>query len=366
MTIGAVTVHPSWEERTLAHDVAVLTLVADAPGFYAPRQADDDGGGRDGADVTPPVVVNHDPSLPITGSGVRVAGYGLISHMWTTTDTEERSVDVRVVAAAPCVASFERAEESTEPEPLSSLLHATMHVCAGVAAGGCDACHGDSGGPLYQSMRMPRLRAGGTGGRPSPPPNATAEEAAAGDDDDDNDDGDGDTNDDDDDTVMVYLLVGLTSFSPGCADTDTPTAYTRLSAYAGWINAVVGAGTGPVRRDGTRVGGPEDGATYSFAPSLVGDGGGGGRPPGGGGGGGGEGARDGEGRDPRREGGGGDDASAGGRRRLSAGAAVGIGVGVTAGVVLVAAAVLGGLRMSGTWRARQAGGGGGGVEAGGG
>ncbi|KAK1869594.1 hypothetical protein I4F81_012067 [Pyropia yezoensis] len=350
--------HPEWEERTLAHDVAVLTLAADAPDFYAPRQAEADGGGGGGGgiDLTPPVVVNHDPAIPVTGSGVRVAGYGLVSHVWSTPDAAERSVDVRVVAAAPCAASFARTETVEESEPLSSLVHASMHVCAGVAAGGCDACHGDSGGPLYQSMRMPRLRRGGS--------------APA----------DGGSPQGENDTVRTYVLVGLTSFSPGCADRDTPTAYTRLSAYAGWIDSVVGAGTGPVRPDGSRVGDPDDTATYSFAPPLddagaggggVGGSGDGGRPSGGGSGDGGSappGGGGGSGQDPRGEGGGDGAAGAssaggdgGGRRPLSAGAAVGIGLGVLGAVVLAVAAVLGGLHLS---RSRRAGGAGGGEGGG--
>ncbi|GAB0497712.1 hypothetical protein MMPV_009049 [Pyropia vietnamensis] len=393
--VVAVATHPNWEERTLAHDVAVLTLAADVPGFYAARQFTVDGhsSGKDGGGVdrTPPVVVNHNPAIPVTGSGVRVAGFGLISHVWKTPGRMERSVDVRVVAPAPCFASFARAEGSEEIEPLSSLLHPAMHVCAGVAAGGCDACHGDSGGPLYQSMRMRRLgkrgpgqvprgggRSAGGDAKSSPPSTTkaattttTAKAAAAtttpnggttADKDDDDDGG----------TVLTYVLVGLTSFSPGCADVDTPTAYLRLSAYAGWIDSVVGQGTGPVRPDGTRVGGPEDTATYSFRPSLDGKGQGrsgrNGRQTDGGGGHGGR-ARESaspsgvEERDRGGERGSDDDSDApstsvgdGSRTILSAGAAVGVGVGVLAAVVLTAVVVLSGVRLARSRLLRGAGG----------
>jgi len=260
LTVIATAAHPRWEPTTLAHDLAVVTLDADAPGYYSGRQTaargggggGNGGGGRGNDDRTPPAVVNHDPAVPAVGSGVRAAGFGITSPAWAlpiapTAADDARTVDVQVVPDAPCVVAFAEAEKADETilwrgPPLATLLHPRMHVCAGVATGGCDACQGDSGGPLYQSALLPRVH--GSGG--------------------DNDTG----RVGDDAPVLTYVLVGVTSFSPGCATAGTPTAYTRLSSYAGWIDSVVGAGTGPVRPDGGRVGGGNDPATYDWAPQM--------------------------------------------------------------------------------------------------
>ncbi|OSX80112.1 hypothetical protein BU14_0058s0023 [Porphyra umbilicalis] len=232
LTVIATAVHPRWEPAKLAHDLAVLTLDADAPGYYSGRQTagrgggggDNGGGGRGNGDRTPPAVVNHDPAVPAVGSGVRAAGFGITSPAWTrpiapTAADDARTVDVQVVPDEPCTVAFAAGEKEDKAllwrgPPLATLLHPRMHVCAGVAAGGCDACQGDSGGPLYQSALLPRVRGSGDG-------NDTGRVG-------------------NDAPVFTYVLVGLTSFSPGCATPDVPTAYTRLSSYAGWIDSRAG------------------------------------------------------------------------------------------------------------------------------
>jgi len=80
---------------------------------------------------------------------------------------------------------------------------AAVHVCAGVPGGGCDACQGDSGGPLYQTIDVARNGS----------------------------------------TVAVPVIVGIVSFSKGCARAGVPGVYTRVSHYASWIDSVVGTST---------------------------------------------------------------------------------------------------------------------------
>ncbi|KAI1286692.1 Trypsin-1 [Halotydeus destructor] len=65
----------------------------------------------------------------------------------------------------------------------------TTMVCAGDQdGGGRSSCHGDSGGPLYQTQN----------GRD--------------------------------------VLIGVTSFGRGCGRNGAPTVYTRVSSYLDWIN----------------------------------------------------------------------------------------------------------------------------------
>lgn len=65
----------------------------------------------------------------------------------------------------------------------------TANICAGVMAGGKDACRGDSGGPLFIKGK----------------------------------------------TYADDVLVGLTSFGEGCARKNTPAGYTNILQYAPWI-----------------------------------------------------------------------------------------------------------------------------------
>lgn len=69
------------------------------------------------------------------------------------------------------------------------------NICAGVLAGGRDACNGDSGGPLIIRGR-----------------NAATDE-----------------------------LVGLTSFGEGCAQKNVPGGYTNVLKYISWIKDTIAA-----------------------------------------------------------------------------------------------------------------------------
>lgn len=68
-------------------------------------------------------------------------------------------------------------------------------ICSGILAGKKDTCQGDSGGPLQQVSK---------------------------------------------DNKCVYEIIGITSFStPTCASINSPSVYTKVSAYLDWIEAKV-------------------------------------------------------------------------------------------------------------------------------
>jgi secreted trypsin-like serine protease len=78
-------------------------------------------------------------------------------------------------------------------------------ICAGVLAGGRDACSGDSGGPLIARGA----------------------------------------------TSAADVMVGITSFGQGCAQKNTPAGYTNVQKYAAWIQSTLAAnGLHPVAPQG--------------------------------------------------------------------------------------------------------------------
>ena len=77
------------------------------------------------------------------------------------------------------------------PDWMGSLYYESIQICAGYAAGGRSTCFGDSGGPL-QCMS--------SDGR--------------------------------------WKLVGLTSFSKGCARPRKPSVFTRVASLVKWINNI--------------------------------------------------------------------------------------------------------------------------------
>jgi len=196
--VESVTEHPEWDRTKdfLQNDVAVVRLVDDAP-TWPP------------AAVPPPlspVYLNHERAVPAVGSGVRAAGYGVGTEGWETLTDGAESVDMRFVPPDACEAAMARLQGPiglTNDGTLVTLALAhdpAVHVCAGVPGGDCDTCQGDSGGPLYQTATMTR---GGA-------------------------------------TVVVPVIVGIVSFSRGCARARVPGVYTRVSAYASWIDGIAG------------------------------------------------------------------------------------------------------------------------------
>jgi secreted trypsin-like serine protease/putative cell wall-binding protein len=133
-----------------------------------------------------------DAALEAAGTTVRLLGWG-----GTTTDQADQTyattlqqADMPIVADSTCAADLDG-------------FSASGMLCAGApeddADGGIDACQGDSGGPLFAT-----------------------------------DDG-------------TRVQVGIVSFGPTCG--QSLTAYTRVSAYADWIESTMAGGVAPVEPD---------------------------------------------------------------------------------------------------------------------
>ncbi len=121
------------------------------------------------------------PALPITANQpLEVAGWGATAEDGATSRSLRKAI-VPYVEHGVC----------NEPSSYNGAVKPSM-LCAGYRAGGVDSCQGDSGGPLV--WRTP----------------------------------DG------------PVLVGVVSFGTGCARKLKYGVYTRVSAYRGWIDRVVG------------------------------------------------------------------------------------------------------------------------------
>lgn len=128
---------------------------------------------------------NWNETVPKTGEFVTTAGFGYISQDWTALPDPNRllRVDVPVVSRTECTATFENVDGS-------------VHICAGYDEGKCDSCQSDSGGPLRYVETL-------------------------------------------EDGRQRQLLVGIVSFGSGCAQSLKPGVYTRVSAFASWINDTI-------------------------------------------------------------------------------------------------------------------------------
>jgi len=123
-----------------------------------------------------PVAINRDDAIPIPGTEVTAYGFG---------DTQEdgefsnrlRKVNVDTFSSYDCFMDY------------GGAVRFDMHMCAGLPDGGKDSCKGDSGGPLLDAT-----------------------------------------------TNVQY---GITSFGVGCARPEYPGVYTRVSAYADWIDRTI-------------------------------------------------------------------------------------------------------------------------------
>jgi trypsin len=124
----------------------------------------------------PLVTLNTDPNLPQDGQAVTVIGFGLTS--------EGGDISVKLLDVEVKTVDFETCNRQ-----LSEMIFPETHICAGVAPGGKDSCSGDSGSPLLDSA-----------------------------------------------TKVQY---GIVSFGVGCARTNSPGVYTRISAFSDWIESFI-------------------------------------------------------------------------------------------------------------------------------
>ena len=124
------------------------------------------------------ILVNTNNSSPVPGAYARVAGYGLTSRKQFSPRLLQ--VDVPIVNMDQCKDAYGASTKAR--------LNEDLQMCAGLRDGGCDACHGDSGGPLAIFN---------------------------------------------DDNQLIQ--VGIVSFGVGCARAGFPGVYTRLSTFEDWI-----------------------------------------------------------------------------------------------------------------------------------
>lgn len=109
-----------------------------------------------------------------------VSGWGLIEEEGRGSSTL-RAASVPLVSQAECSSAYPQ-----------SRLDTTL--CAGYRQGGVDSCQGDSGGPLVV-----------------------------------------------DSPIAGRVLVGVVSYGLGCARSEAPGVYTRVSSFTDWIKATIAA-----------------------------------------------------------------------------------------------------------------------------
>jgi len=134
---------------------------------------------------TPPITLNQSSSCPKNGSDLTLAGWGSLEEDGSVVSMLHR-VDLPLVSNEECETALRKSNYFKNVPILSTMM------CAGNGLGDSDACHGDSGGPLF-------VKNGNS-----------------------------------------YVQYGLVSFGNGCAKEGFYGVYTRVSEYIDWINSKTG------------------------------------------------------------------------------------------------------------------------------
>ncbi|GAA4897649.1 serine protease [Streptomyces coeruleoprunus] len=135
--VTGVWTHPSYDPKSNARDLAVLTLARALPAGY----------------VLP--VAEAGDAVHRPGTEAAVYGWGDTTGIGTYAHTL-RSARVSVLPDGACAQAYPQAGGRTAYQSDSML-------CAGVPQGGRDACQGDSGGPLVADGRLVGLVSWGSG-----------------------------------------------------------------------------------------------------------------------------------------------------------------------------------------------------------
>lgn len=166
--VAQVHTHPSYQQPTdRRFDIALVQLDLPTPPAPLPEHA--------------VVRLNDHARLPLAAAYVRVAGYGAVDTSSTPEFGALTHVDIPTVPFDECARLY-------RGTPNLGRLDPRRQLCAGYPHGGCDACSGDSGGPIVQF------------------------------------DGDG-----------RAVQVGLVSASRGCALPGFPGIAVRTDAFLDWI-----------------------------------------------------------------------------------------------------------------------------------
>lgn len=156
LAVDSILPHPDYLEATLFNDIMLVKLTDPS--------------------TQTPIELNFDTSIPSVGDVVTVIGFGLTSEV-DSASNELLTVNVDIISDDVC-------------SDLYANLVPEIVICAGVTAGGRDACSGDGGGPLLTT---------------------------------DN------------------LQIGIVSFGNGCGRPDTPAVYTEIAAFESFIrNGICG------------------------------------------------------------------------------------------------------------------------------
>jgi hypothetical protein len=180
---AATSFDPSYNRATSDYDVGVITLKR--PLWSSPTPP-----AHDGFSAIAPIAVDPtlagayaDPNSTTTPIMATVSGWGDTraepSGGLGSYPSNLQAVRVPLVSSELCAADY--------ADPFSSQPITARMLCAGGQAGGGDSCFGDSGGPLVVDRENP----------PEPP--------------------------------RDYVLAGLVSFGDGCAQSESPGVYAKVS-----------------------------------------------------------------------------------------------------------------------------------------
>lgn len=125
--VAAIRVHPSFNNRTLDYDIAVVRLKTAATGIA----------------VSTLMAATEERRLASDGTPAFVTGWGNTNAAGSSYPTDLRQVRVPLVATRDC----------NDANSYDGAITGRM-ICAGYTAGGKDACAGDSGGPLVLRNRQ--------------------------------------------------------------------------------------------------------------------------------------------------------------------------------------------------------------------
>jgi trypsin len=170
-SVSAIHQHEGYHELTLRHDIALLELAQ-------PFELSAD------IQVIPLATEAETTTLTEEGDPAFITGFG-------ATD-ENDSGSSLLLEAEVLTYGDQRCTDLYRQD--GEDIYGDSQVCAGLDAGGADACYGDSGGPLVVPL----------------------------------DGTDGSERDD-------WVQVGVVSWGAGCGRPLRPTVYTEVSAYADWL-----------------------------------------------------------------------------------------------------------------------------------
>lgn len=171
--VSEVIVHPSWDASNFRNDIALLRLASAVPV------------GPTVTSIRLPVGLDA-ATWPAAGTAASVSGWGA-DEFGGQPSNQLRQAGIQILGGPG----------ETSCGLYGGNFDAAVEICAGVPAGGVDACQGDSGSPLVI------------------------------------------------DVAGTPMLAGLTSVGFECGRADYPGIYTRITTFIPWVQQYVPAFTAP-------------------------------------------------------------------------------------------------------------------------